>query len=177
MVWLNLIMAPRKVTGEGGWDNIAQRKRLCFSTGGPGFDSQRLRNVNDVVEIYPWRWIHVEESGQRLDNVNRTHLASNLKKDEKQLYPRMWHYLLSYSCLRPDGDLGQVSLKSNSGFHVFILFYPSDSTSLAREEIKELSGLIEDFQAIKCKVFYYNFAQPCRGAVAPLVMRPSKVPV
>ena len=53
MVWLNLIMSPRKVTGEGGWDNIAQRKRLCFSTGGPGFDSQRLRNVNDVVEIYP----------------------------------------------------------------------------------------------------------------------------
>ena len=41
------------------------------------------KNYFDVAEIYQWRWL--EESGQRLDNVDRTHQqkVSNTSCDNK----------------------------------------------------------------------------------------------
>ena len=54
------------------------------------------------------------------------------------------------SSLLPDGSIGKVSLKNDSC--VFILFYPGDFLTISREEIKELSDLHEEFDAIKCQV-------------------------
>jgi alkyl hydroperoxide reductase subunit AhpC len=50
------------------------------------------------------------------------------------------------------GGIGKFSLNECSGDHVFILFYPGDFQTLSAEEIRELSHLHEEFQAIKCQV-------------------------
>ena len=47
---------------------------FCFSPRGPTIDYRySQKNYFDVAEIYQWRWL--EESGQRLENVDQSHLV------------------------------------------------------------------------------------------------------
>ena len=63
----------RMLTLKGGC--IAQRYHYCLLSSSHGFGSRRSQKFPlDVAEIYQWRWL--EESGQRLDNVNRTQLLA-----------------------------------------------------------------------------------------------------
>ena len=55
-------------------DGKAQRQLSSITPSCPGFDSI---NDLDVAWIYPSRWW--EESGQRVDDVDRTHLVAVIK--------------------------------------------------------------------------------------------------
>ena len=47
---------------------------FCFSPRGPTIDYRySQKNYFDVAEIYQWRWL--EECGQRLENVDQSHLV------------------------------------------------------------------------------------------------------
>ena len=48
-------------------------RALFLLTQQPGFDSQHSRKKIDVAEIFGRHWL--EGSGQRLENVDRTHLV------------------------------------------------------------------------------------------------------
>ena len=66
----------KQLPSKGDW--IAGRLHSCFSPSSPEFNSQcsrknfRAKNI-DVAEVNQLCW--VEESGQWLDNVDRTHLV------------------------------------------------------------------------------------------------------
>ena len=63
ILWPNKL--HQRMGPGGGFLLLTQRPRVWFST--------LPKTYFDVAEIYQWRWL--EESGQRLENVDPTHLG------------------------------------------------------------------------------------------------------